>query len=161
MFRGPVSSRIISEIKKRSQSVKDCNGQLYDIHNSPFGFGPVPDTIPTVKKDLDDCRKAMDSIISTLKFPENYLEQEPVKKKMSYTKTPKIPTPTTTVTVPTVPFIIKKWHKECKRNLENGSIGLVPECYQSGIPPMDTFLSTNTGLVVQHILNFTRNKIFK
>lgn len=154
----PVRADIQREIKKRSK-VTSKNGVKQ--RSSDFGWGVVDDTIPTVKKDLEEVRKRFSAIIQQVRFAENYLEQEPPKKRVTYQKTP------VTIVVPPhppggnttkqmIPSLLDGWRMDCQQNITNGSIGLVPECYQDGVPPMDDFVESNTGQVVLNVLQYIK-----
>ncbi len=157
-----VRNDTIREIKKRKKTIcKNGNGETFNIKNSHFGYGTVCDTIPTVKKDLEDTRKELSKIIKDVQFPESYLEREPLKKKMTYQKKPVdiiISSPNDN-TNQHIPKLLKDWKEECDKNINNGMIGQVPECYQDGMLPLDIFIATPAGQVVLNILKFLKNKI--
>ena len=161
-----VSNATIREIQKRKKTIgKNGNGETFNIKNSHFGYGTVCDTIPTVKKDLEDTRKELSKIIKDVQFPESYLEREPLRKKISYQKKH------VDITIPSsssnnndnnkepIPKILLDWKEECDKNIINGMIGQVPECYQDGMLPLEIFVATPAGQVVLNILKFLKNKI--
>jgi hypothetical protein len=157
----------IREIKKRKQTnCNDSNGNKFDMKNSHFGQGAVPDTIPTVKKDLEEIRKRFNILITQVKFPESYLEREPRTKRVAYEKKKK----NVSVVEPLalnnndendirIPKSIKEWRDECEKNIISGSIGLVPECYQDEFPSLGIFMSSNVGQVLINFITFLKNKI--
>jgi len=141
-----VSDSIIREINKRGvvEQKKDSDGIVRKKKSvigasSVFGLGSVEDTIPTVKKEIDDVRKNLDVYFCQIFIPSAHIVMEPSAKRLKS---------------------IEAWHTECSQNLKIGSIGLNPDCYQNNIPPLEEFLETNTGNVLSHFINFIKQKIF-
>lgn len=117
-----------------------------------MGWG-VADILIKVKKDLDFSKGKQEMLISQLKVTKNYLEQEPPKKKRLYVKEPEINVVIPKVTDSTIPPLVQQWYKECEQNLEKGTIGLVPECFQTQLPPWEEFIQTNIG---KTMISFSR-----
>lgn len=133
----PVPSAVRREVEKRTKN---------NEKSSDFGWGPVVDTIPTVKKDLEETRKRIDAIIKELKFPpqQKLQEQEPPNKKNKSESS----------------SLLVMWRDTCNENYEKGFIGLIPDCFhETGIPPLEDFMETSSGQIVLHVLQFLKQKL--
>jgi len=135
-----VPANIIREINKRgvTEQKKDENGNIKKKKSSTgasshFGLGSVEDTMPTVKKEIDDVRKNLD--VYFCQIHSEKAVHEPLYKKQKS---------------------IEQWHNECENNLKVGSIGLNPDCYQNFLPPFEEFTQTNVGQVLNHFVNFIK-----
>ena len=56
--------------------------------------------------------------------------------------------------------LIQQWYAQCQQNIENGSIGLVPECYMNGGLPteIEEWVETNVGQVVLNFVQFIKKQ---
>ena len=156
----PVRPDIIREIGKRGvfENKKNEEGRVVRKKNehgsSSFGWGPVDDTIPIHKRDLDVIRRNLDSVIGQIKTT-HYLEQPPVKtgkRERPVEIEPQAPIVKKTKT----PNIILDWHEFLMDKFESGQIGFIPECFQESIPPLDEFLQTNSGLILLNFCKFNK-----
>lgn len=166
---------VFVEMDKRgnNKQVKDPEtGQMVTKKKKPkleegqfqhIGYGPVGNTIVTTKADLDKMRQNRVLLYAEINVP-NYLEKEPVRKKMMLMPPPKdyvLPKPkdlSSSPSTPKIPSLLQQWYDCCAANYENGSIGLLPTCYQNDLPPLVNILQTPIGETLLHFCNFNRNK---
>lgn len=163
----PVRQDLIREIEKRGIHVnrKDENGivkkkKSIGDKSSPFGWGPVDDTIPVVKKDLDNIRRNIGMIISQV-VTKSYLEEEPLFKAPTGKRVRDVIIEEQEVHKKLkISQSVQKWYNFMSDSLKNGSIGLLPECYQNGLPTsIDEFMCTNIGHTIDNYSKFLKNEI--
>lgn len=154
---------IIREIGKRGvfENKKDETGKVVKKKNehgsSCFGWGTVDDTIPVHKRELENIRRTLDSIIGQIKT-RHYLEQTP--SKLLPTGKREAPIEIEEHSVPLkkqkIPTVMYEWHDFLSEKFDNGQIGFIPECFQDSVPPLDDFVNTNTGQVVLNFCKFNK-----
>ena len=166
MKKGPdkfiVYPNNLDGIEKRGAFITHQNNDKVKNPTGPssiIGWGPVPSTLITVQKDLDTSLAKQQMLISQLNV-ENYLEQEPTRKKMKSITKPiaELPTAAPVKTSVPPPTLVEEWYNYCQENLDRGSIGLVPECFENGLPPLPELMCTNIGKCLLNFSKFTKNK---
>jgi hypothetical protein len=140
----PVSDAIIAEINKRGlvEHRKNEHGVVTRRINEEaslgsFGWGTVPKTVPVHLKDLQMIQRNLDILIESA-IPNKRMRLPSPEKQSK------------------VPRLIQNWYGECERNLEGGSLGLVPECYHQQLPPIEELVETNIGQVLMHFSKFLK-----
>ena len=144
----------------KKQIRKDQNGIVKKTKNtsassSLFGWGVVNDTILNSKDILPAFRNLSVRIAEI-----NYMEIEaPPKKHKAVTIPPPLPPSSPHPSFKVSP-LIQQWYQNCHQNLENGSIGLVPECYANGGLPenLEEWVETNVGQVVLNFVQFIKKQ---
>lgn len=163
-FFHPVRADIIRELGKRGiyENKKDETGKVVktknQISSSCFGWGPVDDTIPTHKRDLENIRRNLDAVIGQIKTL-HYLEKEPSKLIPTGKRDRPIEVELTNAnsTKKTkIPNVLQDWHHFISDKFESGSIGFVPECFQNEVTPIDDFVETISGQVVLNFCKFIK-----
>ena len=134
-----VTPDVYREIRKRGNTTKKLpNGtKTKKIKSSAVGWGPVSDTIPVVRKDVQEVARNLELYLKQL---VNVVTKQPITDSQGKT-----------------PFIISSWLDECNKFYDMGSIGLVPDCFQAtGVPP--NFRETPAGQAVFHFARFVSRK---
>jgi hypothetical protein len=155
--RGVLQQRKDQNTNIVQKKIKNPTGQ-----SSSIGWGVVDSTLITVQKDLDTSEAKQKMLISQL-CTDNYLEREPIHKKMKSYDKPITSLPVSSSSssssqpVKTTP-LIEEWYQYCENNLEKGTIGLVPDCFQNQLPPLSELMCTNIGKCLMNFSRFTKNK---
>lgn len=159
----PVRADIIREIEKRgvTENKKDpVTGIVTKQINtnkmsSTFGWGAVDDTIPVSKKNLESFRRNFVSIMNEV-IISHVLEKVP--EKPAPTKAiHSLPNPSDLKRIKIAPPVIQRWHTYCVDRYNGGSVGMVPECYESsGVPSLEELMTTNIGIVMAHFCSFIK-----
>lgn len=156
-IRSDIKREINSRGKKQIRKNENGNVEkkmIISASSSLFGWGVVNDTILNSKEILPAFKNL------SLRIAEiNYMEIEvppPAPKKTKVALPISSAKPATTK----IPPLIQQWYENCHQNLENGSIGLVPECYMNGGLPdnPDEWAETNVGQVVLNFLQFIKKQ---
>jgi len=144
----------------KKQIRKDENGVVkktkkISASSSLFGWGVVNDTILNSKDILPAFRNLSVRIAEI-----NYMEIEaPPKKHKVNVVIPISQSHSHSSSIKISP-LIQQWYVQCQQNIENGSIGLVPECYMNGGLPaeMEEWAETNVGQVVLNFVQFIKKQ---
>ena len=162
----PVRPDIIREIEKRgvTENKKDPEtGKVVKRINvnkmsSMFGWGAVDDTIPVNKKNLESVRRNFVSIMNEVlichsleKVAETPVASAVPKSLVAAAEEPH------QKRIKITPPALQRWHTYCNDRYNGGSVGLVPECYQTnGVPSLEELMNTNIGTVLAHFCSFIK-----
>ncbi len=161
----PVKSYIIRELEKRgvTENKQDpTTGVVTKQTNankmsSAYGWGAVDDTIPVSRKNLESFRRNFVSIMNEV-IISHALEKVP--EKPAATKAIRsLPSsnPPDSKRIKVAPPALQRWHTYCVDRYNGGSVGMVPECYQSnGLPSLEELMETNIGTVMAHFCSFIK-----
>jgi hypothetical protein len=147
-----INNRGKKQIRKDSDGIVKKTKKI-SASSSLFGWGAVNDTILN-SKDILPVFKNLNILIAQI----NYMEIEPAQKKSKSIQFDKLPNPSIPSSIRTTAPLIQQWFDQCHYNLENGSIGLVPECYINGGLPGDIeeWRETNVGQVLMNFMQFVK-----
>jgi hypothetical protein len=156
----PVRPDIIREIGKRGvfENKKNKDGKVVRKKNehgsSCFGWGTIDDTIPTHKRDLENIRRNLDSVINQIAC-DHYLEKKPMQsaKRVEHVEIVVNEQPKKKSRIPNM---IQDWHAFINDKFESGQIGFIPECFQESVPPLDEFMETNSGQILANFCKFNK-----
>lgn len=159
----PVKSYIIRELEKRgvTENKKDpVTGVVTKQINankmsSAYGWGAVDDTIPVSRKNLESFRRNFVSIMNEVIISHalEMVPEKPVATKAIHS----LPVPSELKKIKIAPPTLQRWHTYCVDRYNGGSIGMVPECYQSnGVPSLEELMETNIGIVMAHFCSFIK-----
>ena len=161
----PVRNDMKREIGKRGviSHRKDKNGEIRKTKNkngtsSPFGFGTVDSTLPLIRHDLIFTRSNLDLLIKQIRRNESILEKRPAQPQKKRAKIDLTPAPVKEGDI-RVPPLLQAWYADTKRFVETGSIGLAPECWSEGVPPIQEYLQSNAGQIMLNFVSFFRRQV--
>lgn len=193
-YKLPLRQEVIREITKRGVITqrKDETGTVVKKKNingpsSMFGWGTVDDTIPVLKKDLDNVRRNFDKILaqalplpvvidddddeeinalfefdkpSNPDFHKTVRQERAIKRKVEETSQPTT-THNTKSSTSKKAKLVQDWYDEWSHEHDIGSIGLVPQPYQGLIrkPHLEDILKSDAGSVLLHFCKYVRNKL--
>lgn len=160
----PVKSYIIRELEKRgvTENKKDpTTGVVTKQINankmsSAYGWGAVDDTIPVSRKNLELFRRNFVSVMNEV-IISHALEKVPEKPVATKAIRSLSPNPPDLKRIKIAPPALQRWHTYCTDRYNGGSVGMIPECYQSnGVPSLEELMATNVGAVMAHFCSFIK-----